>query len=72
MMSPDVLGRPAEEAYRILLEVGMKYTTELTRPTRNFFPVDEAKLYVVRAVTGPDRSCRLILAAKQIKSREEV
>lgn len=71
-MIPDVLGRPAEEAYRLLLEAGVKYTTELTRPTRSFFPVDEAKLYVVRAVAGPDRSCRLTLAAKQTKSREEV
>ena len=71
-MSPDVLGRPAEGAYRILLEAGVKYTTELTRPTRSFFPVDEAKLYVVRAVKCSDSSCRLTLAAKQIKSREEV
>ena len=71
-MIPDVLGRPAEEAYRILLEAGVKYTTELTRPTRNFFPVDEARLYVVRAINCPDHSCRLTLAAKQTKSREEV
>ena len=66
-MIPDVLGRLAEEAYRLLLEAGVKYTTELTRPTRSCFPVDEAKLYVVRAVAGPDRSCRLTLAAKQIR-----
>lgn len=71
-MAPDVLGRSAEEACRLLSEAGIKYTTELTRPTRNFFPVDEAKLYVVRAVIGTDRSCRLTLAAKQMKSREEV
>ncbi len=71
-MTPDVLGRSAEEAYKLLSEAGVKYTTELTRPTRRFFPVDEAKLYVVRAVTCPDSSCRLTLAAKQIKSREEV
>ena len=71
-MTPDVLGRPAEEAYRLLSEAGVGYTTELTRSTRRFFPVDEAKLYVVRAVNCPDDSCRLTLAAKQIKSREEV
>ena len=71
-MTPDVLGRPAKEAYRLLSEAGVEYTTELTRPTRSFFPVDEAKLYVIRAVNGPERSCRLTLAAKQIKSREEV
>ena len=71
-MTPDVLGRSAEEAYKLLSEAGVKYTTELTRPTRSFFPVDEAKLYVVRAVTCSDSSCRLTLAAKQKKSREEV
>ena len=71
-MTSDVLGRPAEEAYQLLSEAGVKYTTELTRPTRSFFPVDEAKLYVVRAVKCSDSSCRLTLAAKQIKSREEV
>ena len=71
-MTPDVLGRSAEEAYRLLSDAGVKYTTELTRPTRKFFPVDEARLYVVRAINCPDHSCRLTLAAKQIKSREEV
>ena len=71
-MTPDVLGRPAEEAYRLLSEAGVEYTTELTRPTRSFFPVDEAKLYVVRVVKCPDGFCRLTLAAKQIKPRKEV
>ena len=71
-MTPDVLGRPAEEAFKLLADAGVEYTTELTRPTRNFFPVDEARLYVIRAVTCPDESCRLTLAAKQIKAREEV
>lgn len=71
-MIPDVLGRPAEEAYRLLLKAGVEYTTELTRPTRNFFPVDEARLYVVRTVICPDNSCRLTMAAKQIKQGEEV
>ena len=71
-MTPDVLGRPAEEAYRLLSEAGVEYTTELTRPTRIFFPVDEARLYVVRVVICPDNFCRLTLAAKQIKKGEEV
>lgn len=66
-MMPDVLGRSFEEAAKLLSEAGVKYTTELTRPTRNFFSVDDAKLYVVRAVTCPDDSCRLTLAAKQKK-----
>ena len=71
-MTSDVLGRPAEEAYRFLSEAGVEYKTELTRPTRIFFPVDEAKLYVVRALFFPDNSCRLTLAAKQRKKGEEV
>ena len=66
-MTPDVLGCPFEEAEKLLADAGVKYTTELTRPTKNFFPVDDAKLYVVRAVICPDASCRLTLAAKQKK-----
>ena len=66
-MTPDVLGRPFEEAAKLLEDAGVEYTTELTRPTKNFFPVDDAKLYVVRAVICPDASCRLTLAAKQKK-----
>ena len=66
-MTPEVLGRSAEEAEALLREAGVAFTTELTRPTRKFFPVDDAKLYVVRAVTCPDASCRLTLAAKQKK-----
>ena len=71
-MTPDILGRPVEEAVKLLSDAGVKYVTELTRPTRKFFPVDEAKLYVVRTVICPDNSCRLTLAAKQIKKGEEV
>ena len=66
-MTPDVLGRPVEDVVKLLTDAGVEYVTELTRPTRNFFPVDDAKLYVVRAVTCPDASCRLTLAAKQKK-----
>ena len=66
-MAPDVLGRPAEEAKALLDAAGISYTTELTRPTKGFFPVDEAKLYVIRAVVCPDASCRLTMAAKQRK-----
>ena len=71
-MMHDVLGRPAEEAEKLLAAAGVKYTKELTRPTRNFFPVDDARLYVIRAVSCPDSSCRLTLAAKQVKTRKEV
>lgn len=71
-MMPDVLGRPAAEAFCLLANANVKYTTELTRPTRKIFSVDEARLYVIRVVMCPDGSCRLTLAAKQIRSREEV
>ena len=66
-MTPDVLGRPVEDVVKLLTDAGVEYVTELTRPTRNFFPVDDAKLYVVRAVNCSDDSCRLTLAAKQKK-----
>ena len=66
-MTPDVLGRPLEEAERLLREADVTYTVERTRPTRHFFPVDEEKLYVVRALMCPDGSCRLTAAAKQRK-----
>ncbi len=66
-MIPDVIGRPAEEAEAMLRKAAIPFVTELTRPTKDFFPVDKAKLYVVRAVTCPDDSCRLTLAAKQRK-----
>lgn len=65
MTRPDVLGRPLEEAERLLLAAGIPYSTELTRPARNVFPVDEARLYTVRAVFGPGGMCRLTAAAKQ-------
>ena len=66
-MAPDVLGLPAGEAFRLLSAAGVAYMTGLTRPTRNVFPVDEARLYVIRAVACPDGSCHLTLAAKQRK-----
>ena len=36
-MAPDVLGRPVEEAVKLLSDAGVKYVTELTRPTKHFF-----------------------------------
>ena len=66
-MTPDVLGRPLEEAEQLLREAGIVYTVERTHPTRHVFSVDEEMLYVVRALICPDGSCRLTAAAKQRK-----
>ena len=66
-MTPDVLGRSFEEAERLLREAGVPYTVERTRPTRHFFPVDDARLYVVRVLMDSDGSCRLTVASKQRK-----
>ena len=66
-MTPDVLGRPLDEAERLLRAAGVPYTVERTHPTRHVFPVDDARLYVVRVLTAPDGSCRLTAASKQRK-----
>lgn len=44
----DVVGRPLEEAEHLLQEVKVAYVLERSRPTRDFFKIDEAKLYVIR------------------------
>lgn len=67
----DVTGRPIEEAEKILSSAGVRFEVEMTRPTRDFFPVDESRLYVVRQRMPADGICRLTLAAKEVK-REEV
>ena len=66
-MKPDVLGRPIEEAVQLLRAADVAYMVERTHPTRHFFPVDDGRLYVVRALMCPDGSCRLTAAAKQRK-----
>ena len=45
---PDCLGRPQAEARELLQAVGLKFSEEITRPTRDFFQIDDSSLYLVR------------------------
>jgi hypothetical protein len=65
--APDVLGYPWPEAERMLKEAGCAYAVERTCPTKDFFPIDENQLYVIRGQWLPDGSLKLTLAAKTVK-----
>ena len=69
-MVPDVAALPWKEAEARLREANVSYTTERTRPTRDFFPVDEDRLYVIRQREGADGKLLITLAAKQIPMEE--
>jgi len=63
-MTPDLVGRPFEEAEAIAKTAGLSVKTEMTRPERDFFPVDERCLYVVRQRQLADETILLTLAAR--------
>lgn len=67
---PDVIGRSWEEAEVLLREAALPYSTDLARPTKHFFPVDENQLYVIRGRYAPDGTLGLTLAAKALKRPE--
>ena len=69
-MALDVMALPWETAEQQLREANISYETEITRSTRNFFPVDEDRLYVVRQCLQADGKLLLTLAAKQIPMEE--
>ncbi len=68
-MIPDIVALPWEEGEKILQKSQIAYVTEIARPTRDFFPVDEQRLYVLRL-----RELRgkllVTLAAKQVPVKE--
>lgn len=47
-MAIDVHGRPLAEAESLLQAAQINYNTEISRPSRSFFKVDEGCLYVIR------------------------
>ena len=53
-MALDVMALPWEVAEKRLQEAKISYETEISRPTRDFFPVDEHRLYVVRQCLQAD------------------
>lgn len=63
----DVTGLPQKEAEFRLNQAGIAYSVEITRPTRDFFKVDEGNLYVVRQKWTDQDTLLLTLAAKQRK-----
>jgi len=64
---PDCLGRPQAEARELLQAVGLKFSEEITRPTRDFFQIDDSSLYVVRQLLLTDGTVHLTLAARMAK-----
>jgi len=64
--APDVIGRPWPEAEAILRSAGCAYQIERTYPTKDFFPIDEKQLYVIRGQLS-DGQLKLTLAAKTVK-----
>ncbi|MCR5757178.1 MAG: aliphatic sulfonate ABC transporter [Selenomonas sp.] len=69
-MMLDIEALPWKQAAASLQEANISYTIEMTRPTRNFFPVDENRLYVVRQRVAADGKLMLTLAAKQVPMEE--
>ncbi len=63
-MDLDVVGRPLAEAETLLRAADIKYTTTVSRPTRDFFKIEEHALYVVRQQLQPDGTLRLVLCAR--------
>lgn len=48
MADIDVTGRPVEEAQRLLEKAHIQYVLKRSRPVRDFFKIDEDRLYVIR------------------------
>lgn len=69
-MKPDILALPWPEAEARLKAAEVSYDTEIARPTRNFFPVDEDILYVIRERELADGKLLVTLAAKQLPMKE--
>lgn len=59
----DVIGRLLSEAESMLCKYHIEYTVEQTRPGRDFFPIDDSRLYVVKQVEEENGKLRLTVAA---------
>ncbi len=69
-MDLDVMALPWEVAEERLKAAGISYTSKLAKPTRDFFPVDDTRLYVIRQREIADGKLLLTLAAKQMPLKE--
>ncbi|MBQ1511402.1 MAG: RNA-3-phosphate cyclase [Selenomonadaceae bacterium] len=63
-MASGFIGRPWHEVEQELQSAGIRYEKEITRPTRDFFKVDEKYLYVLRERQSPEGSLQFVLAAR--------
>ncbi len=63
-MMIDVVGRPWPEAQQLLQAAGINYNTDISRPARSFFKVDEGCLYVIRQKQIEHGALQLTLAAR--------
>ena len=64
------VGRPYDEVASELRASGTPYRCERTRPTRDFFKIDERCLYVVRERELPDGTLALVVVASLQTSSE--
>lgn len=64
MSTIDILGYSWQKAESILRSAGINYHIALTKPTRNFFQLEEKALYVIRQEKMDDGSLQLVLAAR--------
>jgi len=63
----DTVGLLLKDVIIQLDNDGCKYTVERTYPTRDYFPIDEEMLYVVRQQQQEDGSLQLVVAATMRK-----
>ena len=63
----DTVGLPLNDVIAKLDNDCCKYTVERTYPTRDYFPIDEEMLYVVRQKQQEDGSFKLVVAATMRK-----
>jgi len=63
-MASGFVGRPWHEVEQELRSAGIAYGKEITRPTRDFFKIDEKYLYVLRERQSPEGSLQFVLAAR--------
>lgn len=66
-MNIDVVGCLLSVAEKWLQTEQIRYTIEKTVPTRDFFKVDDDRLYVVRQKLMPTGELQLVVAAKMRK-----
>ena len=68
-MIPDIVALPWEKGEKLLQEAQVAYVTEIIRSTRDFFPVDTNRMYVIRQREAEGKVL-VTLAAKQVPAKE--